>query len=156
MSENRVIGRGSALPWRLPADMKHFKALTVGHIVVMGRRTFDTLDRPLPQRRNVVVTRDPEYSRPGAEVVHTLSDALALGRDEEEIFVAGGGQIYAAALPHADRIYLTVVHTTLDGDVFFPEIDQADWVLREEEEHQADARHPFPFSFRLYARRSGD
>ncbi len=154
MAENRVIGRGAELPWRLPADMKHFKSLTSGHPVIMGRKTFDTLPSPLPDRRNVVVTRDRHYARPGVEVAHSLEEALRLVAGEVEVFIAGGGEIYAEALPLADRLHLTVVHTEAEGDVFFPTIDSEEWVLREEERHEPDERHAYAFSFRLYLRRS--
>jgi dihydrofolate reductase len=152
MAENRVIGSGGVLPWRLPADMRHFKQLTAGHTVIMGRKTFEALDRPLPERRNVVVTRSHDYRPEGAEVVNTLADALALAWRDHEVFVAGGGEIYQQTLPLADRLYLTIVHTEAEGDVLFPELDPAEWTLREEERREADERHAFAFSFRLYLR----
>jgi dihydrofolate reductase len=153
MAENRVIGRGAQLPWRLPADMKHFKGLTVGHTVIMGRKTFDTLNGPLPNRRNVVVTRDREYRREGVNVVYCLADAIRLAGQDDEVFVVGGGEIYKEALPLADRLYLTVVHTTADGDVFFPEFELCQWSLKNEQRHEADDKHVHAFSFRLYERR---
>ena len=153
MAENRVIGSGMYLPWLLPADVNHFKALTTGHTVIMGRRTYDTLERPLPDRRNVVVTRNRDYCRPGVAVVHSLSDALSLSQEEDEVFVAGGGEIYEEALPLADRLYLTVIHARVDGDVFFPEFEASAWTLIEDERHDQDERHAHSFSFRLYERR---
>lgn len=154
MAENRVIGRDGAVPWHLPVDMRHFKALTTGHTVIMGRKTFESLGRPLPNRRNVVLTRDPAYRAPaGVVVVHTLDAALAAAEADSEVFVAGGEGIYRLALPRADRLYLTVVHARIEGDTFFPEFDVAEWKLVREERHEPDDRHEHPFSFRLYERR---
>ena len=132
--------------------MRHFKQLTTGHTVVMGRKTFDTLNKPLPNRRNVVVTRDVSYRKDRAEVVHSLSDALSLAEGEDEVFVAGGGEIYHLALPLADRLYLTVVHTEASGDTLFPEFAADDWELVEDIAYEPDENHAFPYSFRLYQR----
>ncbi len=152
VAENGVIGRGDALPWRLPADMKHFKELTTGHPVVMGRKTFETLPKPLPNRRNVIVTRDRSYHRVGADVVHSIEAALSLVSDEEEVFIAGGGEIYELALPYADRLYLTVVHANFDGDVRFPDLELDEWRLIESDRHDKDERHAVSFSFMHYER----
>lgn len=152
MAENRVIGKDGRVPWRLPADMKHFKTLTTGHTVVMGRKTFETLDRPLVNRRNVVVTHNPDYHAAGAEVVHSLAAALDLAAGDDEVFVAGGEEIYRLALPRADRIYLTVVHATVDGDAHFPDFDLAEWRLVGEERYESDERHAFAFTFRRHDR----
>ena len=147
MAENRVIGRDAALPWRLPRDMRRFKDLTTGHPVIMGRRTYDTLPRPLPNRRNLIITRNVSYDAPGAEVFHSLDDALAASSGSDEVFVAGGQEIYHLSFPRADRVYLTVVHTILDGDTFFPPFDIDDWQLHEDIRFQADDTHAFPHSF---------
>lgn len=155
MAENRVIGRDNALPWRLPSDMKHFKELTIGHTVIMGRKTYDSMGQPLVERRNVVISRDPSLAYDGAEVVSSLDDALGLAAGEDEVFVAGGGEIYRLALPRADRIYLTVVHTAVEGDTHFPEFDMEEWRLAEDVRHESDERHQYGFSFRLYRRREG-
>jgi dihydrofolate reductase len=153
MAENRVIGRGNEVPWHLPDDLRHFKELTTGHTVIMGRKTFDSIGRrPLARRRNIVLTRDPSLRPEGLEVVGTLARALELAAGEEEVFVAGGADIYRVALPIAHRIYLTVVHANVEGDVRFPEFDLADWRLTSLEHHQADHRHRYPFTFRLYER----
>jgi dihydrofolate reductase len=148
-----VIGSGNALPWRLPRDMKRFKELTMGHTVVMGRTTYETLDEPLPGRRNVVLSRDPSRSYEGADVVTTLDEALNLAGDDDEVFVAGGAQIYRLALPRADRIYLTVVHAEVPGDTVFPPFDESAWQLRADEHCDSDERHAHAFSFRTYDRR---
>ena len=150
MSENRVIGRAGAVPWRLPEDMRFFKETTTGHTVIMGRKTFETLPAPLTNRHNVVVTSRRSYAVPdGVTVVHSLDEALATGPREEEVFVAGGEEIYRQALPRADRIYLTVVHRSVDGDTFFPEFDDSQWDLVRDDERGE-------FSFRLYERRSSN
>ena len=153
MARNRVIGCDNGLPWHLPEDLRRFKARTSGHIVVMGRRTWESVGAPLPDRRCIVVTRDRNYHADGAEVVHSLDDALARAADEQEVFVLGGAEIYALALPRADRIYLTVVHAEPEGDTYFPEFDDTEWTLTEEEHHDADDRHASSFSFRTYERR---
>ena len=154
MAENRAIGLDAALPWRLPKDMRHFKELTTAHTVIMGRKTYDTLPRPLTNRRNVVITRDVSYVASGADVFHSLQDALRTVSEDEEVFVAGGAEIYRLALPFADRIYLTMVHTVLEGDTFFPEFEMSDWLLQEDTRYDSDGRHIYSFSFRLYERRS--
>ena len=155
MSENRVIGRGGGLPWHLPKDLQYFKKLTVDHTVIMGRKTYDEVKRPLDNRRNVVITRNPDFKPHGVTVVPTLKEALALGATEREVFVIGGGEIYRLALPLADRLYLTLVHATVEGDTFFPEFDKDGWALDEEERHEADAKHAFAFTFRRYSRIRG-
>ncbi len=152
VAENRVIGRAGGLPWRLPDDLKFFKQLTTGHTVIMGRKTFDEVKRPLPNRRNVVISRDPSFRPDGVTVVPSLEEALALGATEDEVFVIGGGEIYRLALPGADRLYLTVVHASVEGDTYFPDFDRTAWTLDDEVFHPADERHPMSFSFRTYSR----
>ena len=152
MSENRVIGRDGRLPWHLPKDLKRFKKLTVDRTVIMGRKTFDEIKRPLDNRRNVVITRNPAFHPHGATVVPSLEEALALGATEDEVFVLGGGEIFRQVLPRADRLYLTVVHAIVEGDTFFPEFDKDGWVLESDERHEADEKHAYAFSFRNYRR----
>jgi dihydrofolate reductase len=159
MSRNRVIGRKGALPWRMPADLKRFKQRTIGHAVIMGRKTWAALQgRPLPGRSNIVITRDREFQASGATVVHSLDQALQGARqahpDESEVFITGGEEIFRLALPIADVIDLTVVDTTIeDGDAFFPEFERdAAWRLVSDERHFADDKHAHAFSFRRYER----
>lgn len=152
VAENGVIGRSGGLPWRLPDDLKHFKRLTVDHTVIMGRKTFDEVKRPLPNRRNVVISRNPAFRPAGVTVVSNLEEALALGSSEEEVFVIGGGEIYRLALPGADRLYLTIVHASVEGDTSFPSFDQQAWALEDEVHHPADERHRFSFTIRTYRR----
>jgi len=145
MDKNRAIGRAGALPWHLPDDLKHFKALTLGKTVLMGRKTFQSIGRPLPKRRNVVLTKDPSFGAEGVEVVHSLDDALLL---DEEIMVIGGGEVYALFLPLATHLHLTLVDTAIpDADTFFPEWNPAQWRETHREFHPADERHLFAFSF---------
>ncbi len=153
MSENRVIGRENQLPWHLPADLKHFKRLTTGHAIIMGRKTFESIGRPLPHRRSIIITRDRQYRAEGAEVVHSLEEAIELCRDDEEAFIIGGAEIFRLALPRIDRVYLTLIHATVEGDTFFPDLDQQQWTLVQDEHHAADEANPFAYSFRLYERR---
>ena len=152
MAENRVIGRDGGLPWRLPDDLRHFKELTVDHTVIMGRRTFEEIKRPLDNRRNVVITRNKEFRPHGITVVPSLKEALALGATENEVFIIGGGEIFAKAMPLADRIYLTLVHAQVEGDTFFPVFETSAWALSSEEFHPADERHEYSFTFRRYDR----
>jgi dihydrofolate reductase len=144
VGRNRVIGRDNDLPWRIPADLRHFKALTLGHTLVMGRRTYDSIGRPLPGRRTVVVTRQPDWATPGVEVAHSLEAALKVA-DGNEIYVAGGGEIYRQALPYADRLELTEVDQSPAGDVTFPAFDRADWTETARTPHDG-------FSFVTYHR----
>jgi dihydrofolate reductase len=152
MSENRVIGTMGGLPWRLPRDLQHFKRLTVDHTVIMGRKTYDEVKRPLANRRNVVITRKPDFRPHGVTVVPSLEEALALGATEDEVFVVGGGEIYRLALPRADRIYLTIVHAVVEGDTYFPEFEGAAWVVESEEEYTADDKNQHAMTFRTYSR----
>jgi dihydrofolate reductase len=149
---NNEIGRKGGLLCHLPADLRHFKELTAGHAVVMGRRTFDSLPKgPLPERRNVVISRNLDLQIDGAEVVSSLDLALVKLRDENEVFIIGGAQIYKQAIDIADRLYLTKIHSTFaDADVFFPKIDFSRWRETGRETFSADEKNPFPFSFVEY------
>ena len=144
--ENRLIGRGGGLPWRLPNDLKHFKALTLGKTVLMGRKTWDSLGRPLPQRDNWVLTRDAAFAAPGARVFTALDQALA-AHPAGELMVIGGAELYRQTLPQAQRLYLTRVHTREQGDTWFPAYDTARFHETAREDHPADERHAYPYSF---------
>lgn len=152
VSDNGVIGRDGGLPWRLPADLRFFKLTTLGHTVIMGRKTWDEIGKPLPNRRNVVVTRNDARTFPGATRAPDLAAALALAAAEDEVFVIGGGELYRQALPLADRLYLTHVHAEIEGDTRFPEWDPPEWSVAWEERHEADERHPYAFTIRRYDR----
>jgi len=154
VAENRVIGRDGGLPWRLPDDLRRFKQRTEGHIVIMGRRTYESLAAPLPDRPAIVVSRNRDLHTHEATLANSLDEALdiARGRGEDEVFILGGSEIYALALPLADRLELTVVHAEIEGDTYFPEFDLAAWTITEDQRREADDRHEHPFSFRCYER----
>ncbi len=155
VADNGVIGKHNALPWRLPDDLKHFKALTLGHPVLMGRRTYDSIGRALPGRLNVVVTRQPDWAAPGVEAVISVPAGLARAQAAGAVvFVIGGGDIYRQALPLATVVYLTEVHTSVaGGDAFFPDLSPTEWREESRERHLADERHAFAFSFVTLRRR---
>lgn len=154
MGVNRVIGRDGGLPWRLPADLRHFRALTLGKPVVMGRKTCDSLGAPLRGRVNAVVTRRTDYRPDGFEVFPSLESACAAFSDEDEIMIIGGASIYRQALPRAHRIHLTVIHSPFEGDTVFPELDQAMWHEVAREEHTAQGEDPYDYSFLVLERRA--
>lgn len=147
MDPRGVIGRGNALPWHLPADLKRFRRLTTGHPVVMGRRTHESIGRPLPDRRNIVVTRQPAYVAEGCEVVHSLDEALSLASDADEVMLIGGAALFAEALPRCDRLLLTVVDALVEGDVRLPPFDWREWKPVHVEHVPADAKNPLPHRF---------
>jgi len=153
MARNRVIGRDNQLPWRLPADLAYFKRVTMGHPVIMGRRTYESIGRPLPGRLNIVVSRSPQFSAPGCTVVPSLAEAWRAAGDAEEVCVIGGTSIFAEALPAADRIHLTEVEAEVPGDTWFPEFDRGEWTEREVERHAPDERHAYPFRIVVLERR---
>ena len=152
MAENRVIGRDGGLPWRLPADMARFRSLTMGKPIVMGRRTHESIGRALDGRRNIVVTRRAGYRAPGCTVAASLEAALEAAADAAEVAVIGGASIYEMALHVADRVHLTLVHASIDGDVRFPHIEPADWREVSRLERGADARNRYDVSFIELAR----
>jgi len=152
VAENGVIGRGNTLPWHLSADLRRFKALTVGHTVIMGRKTFDSIGKGLSGRRNLVVSRNPEFRPAGATRVPSLEAALALAGPAGEVFVIGGADIYRQALPLAERIHLTLVHAAPEGDAHFPLPEGKAWRLVSSETHGADDKNDFATEFRVYQR----
>lgn len=159
MTRNRVIGRDNDLPWHLPREMKHFMTTTRGHPVIMGRRTFESMDcKPLPRRTNIVVTRTEGYPAPGAVVAADLDQAVELARRQceadgvEEAFVIGGAGLYQEALAVADRLYVTEIDAELEGDTFFPEVDWSRWRRISSERFAADERHAYPFTISVFER----
>jgi dihydrofolate reductase len=158
VAENGVIGRNGELPWRLSADLKRFKALTMGHPIIMGRRTWDSIGRPLPGRTSIVVTRQTRWTPPLADVkvVHDIDSALkaaaAAHGGDREAFIIGGGELYSAALPHAQRLYLTRVLSAVEGDATFPPYNANEWRLLTSENHAADAKNDFAHVFEVYER----
>ena len=151
-SENDVIGRDGDLPWRLSADLRNFKATTLGHPLVMGRKTHESIGRPLPGRRNIVVTRQADYHAEACTVVSSLDHAIAEASPAEEVMIIGGATLYAAALPLAGRIYLTEVHAQLSGDTHFPTLDRDDWREVSRERHDADESNDHDYSFVILER----
>ena len=153
-ARNGVIGRNGALPWRLPEDLEHFKRVTMGHTIIIGRKTWDSIGRPLPGRRNIVLTRDPNWQAAGAETARSLSEALrkcATGARERDVFIIGGEQLYAQALQqHVDSIFLTEIDADFEGDARFPALDPARWRERSREHFAPAGDRPFGFDFVRY------
>jgi len=154
VSSNGVIGRDGGLPWHLPADLKHFKRTTMGHHLIIGRRTWEEVGKPLPGRTMVVVTRSQRFAPEGAKVVRSVEQALEIAAEDDEPFIGGGSQIYRIAIARdlVHRIYLTRIHAEVEGDTLFPGFDLDDWKLVSEEHHEADEKNEFDFSFLVYER----
>lgn len=152
MDENRLIGANKRLPWRLPADLRHFKRITMGHPIVMGRRTWESIGRPLPGRTNIVVTRQPGYAAEGALVVDSPEAAMEAAGDCDELMVIGGARLYEEVLAGAHRIYLTEIHAEFDGDTWFPELNEDEWVCVSREDFEKDERNPYDYSFLVLER----
>lgn len=153
MARNRVIGAGGRIPWRLPDELRLFRDITMGHHMIMGRKTYESIGRLLPGRTTVIVTRQPGYTVPGAIIAHSLDEAVAACGSDDEIFVIGGAELYRAALPRADRIYLTTVDAEPAGDTFMPEVDLAAWRQISSDAFPADAKHAHPWRFAIYERK---
>jgi dihydrofolate reductase len=157
MSQNRVIGNNNQLPWHLPADLKHFKAITTGNTIVMGRKTYESIGKPLPNRTNVILTRNLNFNAPGCVVINQFAevwDKIDISSPQaQEIFIIGGAQIYKQLLPEIQRIYLTIVHQAFQGDAFFPEINKQQWQELECVTHLADANNLYNYSFIVLERR---
>jgi dihydrofolate reductase len=147
MDRNRLIGDGDRLPWRLPADMRRFRALTMGKPIIMGRRTHESIGKALPGRRNIVLSRNADYRAPGCAVASDLEEALSMCIDEQELMIIGGAQLYKEALARAHRLYLTLLHASFSGDTWFPEYDYRQWREVSREDHEAGADSPCAFSF---------
>jgi dihydrofolate reductase len=165
IGKNNALGKENKLLWQMPADMKHFKELTTGHTVIMGRKTHESIGRPLPNRENIVITRDTNYAPEGVTVVHSLDEALKIAsleqgkkfeenQDEVEVFVIGGGQIYTEAMEKAHKLYITEIDNSPEADTFFPEIKKDEWKETSRESHEADDKNPLPYSFVIYTRKA--
>lgn len=154
ISENRAIGKDNDLIWRLPADLKHFKEVTMGHCMLMGRKNFESIGRPLPGRTTIIVTRDTNYKMEGCHVVNSIESGIELAKslNEQELMVIGGGEIYNQTLSITQKLYLTEVHEGFDADTFYPEIDDKDWKVVEEESFQKDEKNPFDYTFKTLER----
>jgi len=145
ISSNRVIGVNNTLPWHISEDLKHFKSLTTGHTIIMGRKTYESIGRPLPNRRNIVISRNTEASYEGAEVVHSIEDAFSICKNDNEVFVIGGSNIYEQALSLVDYIYITEIKKSFSGDAFFPEINKQMWIESSRENHITNDGLEFSF-----------
>ena len=154
MADNRVIGIENRLPWNLPADMKWFRQHTLGKPVIMGRKTFESIGKALPQRTNIVVSRDETFSAPGCQVVGDLAAALEAVKDAEEAMVIGGASFYQQTLPRADRLYLTLIHADVEGDAWFPQINFSEWQALERQDHRADDKNGYDYSFLILERKN--
>ncbi len=155
IAENLAIGKNNDLLWHIPGDMKYFKRITSGHPVIMGKRTYDSLPRrPLPNRRNIVITDVQGEIINGCEMAYSINDAIALCDKTEENFIIGGGSVYKQLLPFTDRLYLTRVHKSFEGDVFFPKLDLAQWELISKEDHGPDGENDFAYSYEVYNRKT--
>lgn len=152
VDEHNGIGRNNQLLVHFPADLKHFRKLTTGHSVLMGRKTYESMGKALPNRRNIVITRQQDLTLPDAEVIHSLEAAIELCKDEEEVFVIGGAEIFRLSLPQSDRIYLTRIYQGFEADTFLPEIDPEIWTEFEREDHEPDEKNPFKYSFITYVK----
>lgn len=152
-AENNALGKDNDLLWHLPEDFKRFKQITSGHYIIMGRKTFESFPKPLPNRTHIIITRQEEYLAEGCLVVHSLEEALKIAPQNEEVFIIGGAQIYQQALPFADKIDLTRVHIELDADAFFPEFNTSEWNLVFSEKQFKDEKHQFDFTFETYIKK---
>ena len=152
VGENNELGKNNTLVWHLPDDFKRFKALTTGHYIIMGRKTFESFPKPLPNRTHVVITRQKNYTPEGCIVVDSIEQALQIAPPDEDVFIIGGGEIYNLAMQHANKIELTRVFATFDADTFFPEINQDEWKLAGEDFHPKDEKHNYDFSYRTFER----
>jgi dihydrofolate reductase len=158
MDEDRGIGKDNQLPWRLSTDLKRFRELTLGHYILVGRKTFQSIGKPLPGRQTIIITRDEGFGREGCLTARSVEDGIRLARErgESELFICGGAEIYAQSLRVADRMYLTLVHAVVGADTFFPEWEGGEWVEEESSRHEADDKNQFPFTFKLLTKGGAD
>ncbi len=152
MSENRVIGKNNQLPWHLPADLTHFKTITMGKPILMGRKTYESIGKPLPGRCNIVITREKGYHALGCIVVHSIEKALEAAHESNEIFIIGGALLYQAMLPLTQRLYMTLIHQPFEGDTFFPELNKKEWLEIERIDHPKEAENGYSYSFVMLER----
>ena len=151
ISENYVIGKDNKLLWHIPNDLKHFREITTGRTIIMGRKTYESVGKPLPKRRNIIITRQ-NIKIEGCEVVNSIGEALELCKGEDEVFIVGGAEIYRQSMKLTNRIYLTIIHKEFEGDSFFPRINEQEWKEVSREDHQPDEKNLLPYSFITYER----
>lgn len=154
IGKNNELGKENDLVWHLPNDFKRFKKLTTGHHIIMGRKTFESFPKPLPNRVHVVITRNEKYKREGTIIVHSMKEALQIAKNDTQPFIIGGGEIYSLGIPNADKIELTRVHGSFDADTFFPEIQINEWELIKEEHHDIDEHHKYAYTYLTYLRKN--
>jgi dihydrofolate reductase len=152
MDKNRLIGKNNDLPWHLPADLKYFKEVTSGHTVIMGRKTFESIGKPLPNRTNVILTTRADFQPEGCLVFHSVEQALSAIDKEEEAFVIGGAEIYKQFIPLADKIYITVIDHPFEGDAYFPDLDESEWRMVKAEQGIKDEKNPYDYFFTVWER----
>ena len=152
MDMNRVIGKDNQLPWRLPRELQYVKQTTMGHPIILGRKNYEAIGRPLPGRRNIVMTKDPQFSAEGCEIAHSVEEVYQLCEGEEEIFIFGGEQIYKLFLEKTDKLYVTVIHHEFEGDTFFPEIDYSQWKEISKVQGITDEKNPYTYFYHVYER----
>ncbi|MEE8388960.1 MAG: dihydrofolate reductase [Acidiferrobacterales bacterium] len=153
IAKNGVIGNNNTLPWHLPVDLKYFRNTTMGHAIVMGRRNYEDIGKALPGRRNIVLTRDENYSAENCEIAHSINDVLGMIDNKDETFIIGGAEIYLSFLPYAEKLYITHIDVEVDGDVVFPKYKSGEWELESEETHAADSKNPLSCRFTVYRHR---
>ncbi|SFJ99020.1 dihydrofolate reductase [Halobacillus dabanensis] len=156
MDRNRLIGKDNDLPWHIPNDFKFFKDMTWGKTIIMGRKTFESFGKPLPEREHIVITKNQEYDREGCTVIHTIDEILQMDKNEpdKEWFVIGGSVLFEKMLPYADRMYLTYIDASFEGDTYFPEYDESEWTLVSETKGKKDDKNPYDYYFRTYDRKT--
>ncbi|QOR65155.1 dihydrofolate reductase [Cytobacillus suaedae] len=152
MDNNRLIGKDNDLPWHLPADLAYFKLVTMGHSIIMGRKTFDSIGRPLPGRENIIITRNKEYKADGCKVIHSIEEVLELNQNDKELFIIGGAEIFKEVLSHADRLYITEIDAVFEGDIFFPDFPLNEWQIISSEKGPKDEKNPYDYHFVVYER----
>ncbi|MFD1768243.1 dihydrofolate reductase [Sphingobacterium suaedae] len=151
-SENNAIGKNNQMLWHLPDDFRYFKQQTLGHSIIMGRKTYESIGKPLPERRNIVLTKDQEWLAEDVDVANSIPEILTYCRDEREIFIIGGANVYAQTLALAQKVLLTRVHASIQGDAYFPELPSSEWKLSSKREHPKDDRHAYDFTFQIWER----
>lgn len=155
MSQNRVIGKDNKIPWHLPADLKYFKKTTLNHHIILGRKCYESIGKPLPRRTNIIVTRNKTFKAEGCVIVNSIGEGLAYARerDEIEVFIVGGGEIYRQSIHLWDKLYLTEVEIEIFGDIFFPKIDNNQWLMNTEKHYLMDEKNPHDYTFKIYERK---
>lgn len=153
MDKNRLIGKDNGLPWKIPADLQFFKKVTMSKPIIMGRKTFESIGRPLPGRQNIIITRDNQFTAEGCDIAYSTEEAMTLAGDAEEVMIIGGANIYQQFLQQCDRLYLTRVNGEFTGDAWFPEIDESQWQEIEKEDHKADEKNEADYSFIVMQRK---